>query len=98
VTVNFSADVPFAAVAFPPPASGAAAIDIVNSITYCLSHEMVEAMSNPRGNGFHSAANGCEIADICEVDPKTGAIVTVTVGQWSVEQYWSNAAKACVSS
>jgi hypothetical protein len=97
ITVNFSADVPYAVVAFPVPASGSSSLNVVNSIAYCLSHEMVEAMSNPRQNGFHND-NGCEIGDICEADPKTGNIVTVAVGKWFVEKYWSNSAKGCVSS
>ena len=98
VTVNFSADVPYAVVAFPAPSGIGGATDLVNRIAYCLSHETVEAFSNPRGNGFYNNGNGCEIADICEVNPQTGAIATVNIGVWAVEQYWSNQASACVSS
>jgi hypothetical protein len=96
ITVNFSADVPYAVVAFPTPSTGTSPVNIVNSIAFCLSHEMVEGMSNPRQNGYFSKKNGCEIGDICEA-PANGGVVTVPVGRWFVEQYWSNSAGACVS-
>ena len=90
VTRGFSADVPFAIVAMPSnPASGAKAV--VNSVSYCISHELTEAFTNPRGKGFYSDANGCEVGDLCE------QLGTFTVAGWNVEKYWSNKNKGCVS-
>jgi hypothetical protein len=38
----------------------------VDSISFCVSHELTEAISDPDGQGYSSKANGYEIADICE--------------------------------
>lgn len=67
----------------------AAGKDFVNSISFCVSHELAEAFSDRDGQGW-TASNGCEIGDLCEQNG------TVAYGDWQVEQYWSNSAKGCV--
>ena len=93
-----SIDQAWGLVFFPPPASGATAASVVNSVCYCLVHEMMEAFTNPRGQGWSvnvpasggNAGQNCEIGDLCET--KTFH----NVGRWNVETYWSNQDKGCV--
>jgi acylphosphatase len=93
-----SVDLAWGLVFFPPPASGATPESIVNSVCYCLVHEMVEAFTNPRGEGWSvnvpssggNQGQNCEIGDLCE--SKTFH----NVGRWSVETYWSNQDLGCV--
>ena len=68
----------------------------VDSISYCVSHELSEAFSNPDGQGYYDDVNGCEIGDICEA-ASTGGIITVPYQTWQVEQYWSNMDAKCIS-
>src|SRR5215469_1058509 len=67
-------------------------------ITTIFSHELVEACTNPKGDGFqlnapgHCVANPfnwCEIGDICEGN--TGVVNGVVV-----QSYWSESDSACV--
>jgi hypothetical protein len=64
------------------------------SATRIMSHELVEAVTDPEGSailgvtGTCSPGGWCEIADIC---PATGVLDGVTV-----ESYWSNLAGGCV--
>lgn len=82
---------------FPTPAAGADPVAVVNSVCYCLVHEMVEAFSNPRGKGWSvnvpasggNAGQNCEIGDLCETK------AFHKVGRWNVETYWSNQDKGC---
>ena len=67
----------------------------VNSISYCLSHELSEAFSNPDGQGWFND-NGCEIGDICEATTTQGCCITVPYKGWSVETYWSNVDRRCI--
>jgi hypothetical protein len=99
LTINgTSVDQAWGLVFFPPPASGATPASIVNSVCYCLVHEMLEAFTNPRGQGWSvnvaasggNAGQNCEIGDLCE----TRAFHNV--GRWSVETYWSNQDQGCV--
>ncbi|HEV2135044.1 MAG TPA: hypothetical protein VGR47_12470 [Terracidiphilus sp.] len=93
-------DLAWGLVFFPPPSAGESAVSVVNSVCYCLVHEMVEAMTNPRGAGWSvnvpasggNTGQNCEIGDLCET--KTFH----SVGRWSVETYWSNQDKGCVGS
>jgi len=93
-----SIDLAWGLVYFPPPAGGATPASVVNSVCYCLVHEMVEAFTNPRGKGWSvnvpasggNAGQNCEIGDLCET--KTFH----NVGRWNVETYWSNQDKGCV--
>jgi hypothetical protein len=89
VTRSFKADVPFAIVAMPAEPSGSAHA-VVDSVAYCISHELNETFTNPRGKGFWADANGCEVSDLCE------QLGTLPVAGWNVEQYWSNKQKSCV--
>jgi hypothetical protein len=67
----------------------------VDSCSWCVSHELVEASSNPSGQGYVSST-GCEIGDICEADTNNKLITTQWHG-WTVERYWSNWDGACVT-
>jgi hypothetical protein len=66
------------------------------SITRMISHELVEAGTNPDGRGFlgvKGTCDGpgwCEIADICES-------TLSTVGDITVQAYWSNRNNDCVT-
>ena len=92
---SVSADIAWAIVGFGTPGASATPKDVVNSVAYCLGHEMAEAMTNPRGQGYYVdanvTANGCEIGDLCETHTE------VSVGQWSVETYWSNSDSGCAA-
>ena len=93
-----SIDQAWGLVFFPPPGAGAIPASVVNSVCYCLVHEMLEAFSNPRGQGWSvnvaasggNAGQNCEIGDLCET--KTFH----AVGRWNVETYWSNQDNGCV--
>ena len=53
ITINgTTVDLAWGLVFFPTPASGATAASVVNSVCYCLVHEMLEAFTNPRGAGW----------------------------------------------
>ncbi len=96
--LNSTIDQAWGLVYFPPPAAGATPASVVNSVCYCLVHEMLEAFTNPRGQGWSvnvaasggNAGQNCEIGDLCE--SKTFH----NVGQWNVETYWSNQDQGCV--
>lgn len=96
--LNTTIDQAWGLVYFPPPAAGATPASVVNSVCYCLVHEMLEAFTNPRGQGWSvnvaasggNAGQNCEIGDLCET--KTFH----NVGRWSVETYWSNQDNGCV--
>lgn len=61
----------------------------IQSVSYCVSHEIAEAMTSRDGFGYHKGA--CEIGDLCE---QTG---THNYRGWQVEQYWSQWDRACVN-
>jgi len=72
--------------------------DFVDSCSWCVSHEMVEAFTNRDGRGYHTET-GCEIGDICECakgspTQKTPIIKTAVDGWW-VEPYWDNVNRSC---
>jgi len=70
-----------------PKTSGTA---FVNSVAFCVGHELVEAFTD-RDSGGYIASNGCEIGDICELN-------NFGYRTWtSVEQYWSNWDRACIN-
>jgi hypothetical protein len=68
----------------------------LDGITRMISHELVEAATNPDGRGFlgvKGTCDGpgwCEIADICESTLSTVDSVTV-------QAYWSNRDNDCVA-
>jgi len=70
----------------------------LDSVTTIFSHELVEACTNPKGDGFqlnapgHCVANPfnwCEIGDICEGN-------TDVVNGVVVQAYWSTSNGVCV--
>jgi hypothetical protein len=70
----------------------------VDSISYCVSHELVETFTNRDGSGYYTDdGNGCEVGDLCEADT-SGNVITVPYGRWQVERYWSNRQSGCVIS
>jgi len=71
----------------------------LDSVTTIFSHELVEACTNPNGEGYQfdapgqcsaSPINWCEIGDICEGirDDVNGVIV---------QEYWSASDSACIA-
>ena len=69
--------------------------DFVDSISFCVSHELVEMFTNRDDNGFFQDGTGCEIGDLCEANAAQ-MFFTVPYGPWWVETYWSQAAHACI--
>ena len=60
-----------------------------NALTSTSSHELCEAITDPiPGQGWYDDANG-EIGDICSWKTKQ-------VGNYTIQQEWSNSAGACV--
>ena len=70
----------------------------VNSISFCVSHELSEAFSNPDQQGwFRTVSNNeCEIGDICEASANGNCCITVPYKTWQVENYWSNLDANCI--
>src|SRR5436305_255358 len=64
-----------------PQTSGDA---FVKSVSYCVSHEIGEALTNRDGGGYFRSSDGCEIGDLCEQNGN------FNYRGWDVEQYWSN--------
>jgi hypothetical protein len=64
-------------------------LNFVNSVAFCVGHELAEAFTDRDGGGF-VASNGCEIGDLCE----TKAFFNYR--GWNVEQVWSNWNSSCV--
>jgi hypothetical protein len=73
------------------PAEGA-----LQNTTKVASHELMEILTDPRGNGWGDTNTGCEIGDIC--NEAVGMIgKTTDVGAWYVQDLWSNATSRCES-
>jgi len=80
-----------------PPASA-----FPDSCTWAVSHEMVEAFTNPDAkSGWAARINGdiCEIADLCECaqgsESHKTPIIKAEVDGWMVETYWDNMNNSC---
>jgi|SRR5215469_11768302 len=94
-----SIDLAWGLVFFPTPTAGEPNVNVVNSVCYCLVHEMVEAFTNPRGAGWSvnvpasggNVGQNCEIGDLCETK------AFHNVGRWNVETYWSNQDQAALA-
>jgi hypothetical protein len=56
------------------------------------SHEIIEACTDPEGNGFTQKENGIEAADICEDNPDAEGFVDGI----AASSYWSNADSRCI--
>jgi hypothetical protein len=67
----------------------------VDSISYCVSHELSESFTNPDGQGYFND-NLCEIGDICEAPANGPCCTTVPYKNWQVENYWSNLDARCI--
>ncbi len=82
-------------------ASACAAMNAFDTGTESISHEVVEAASDPyvflgwSDPGQQPFYEKSELADICEFNPAPFASSSV-VGQTSLATYWSNADNACV--
>jgi hypothetical protein len=64
-------------------------LSVFDALTSVSSHELCESITDPiPGRGWYDDTNG-EIGDIC-------AWQTKTVGQYTVQQEWSNQANQCV--
>jgi hypothetical protein len=61
---------------------------LIEAISYCVSHEIAEAVTNPGGGGYFKG--DCEIGDLCEQNG------TFQYRSWQVEQYWSQLDSACI--
>ena len=86
---DISGNVFYAVMPFPDCSGCTGAMSNFNSLTVTVSHELCEAITDPvPGEGWYDDNNG-EIGDICAWNTKT-------VGQYTVQQEWSNNANACV--
>lgn len=71
----------------------------LDSVTTIFSHELVEACTNPNGDGYQldapgqcsaSPINWCEIGDVCEG-------IRATMNGVVVQEYWSARDSACIA-
>jgi hypothetical protein len=73
-------------------ASTATAKSFVQSVAFCVGHELAEAVSDRDPQGWHGDdGNGCEIGDLCE------QLGTHDYRGWQVQQYWSQWAQTCIN-
>lgn len=61
----------------------------IQSVSYCVSHEIAEAVTSRDGRGYYKGA--CEISDLCE------QVATHDYRGWQVEQYWSQWDGRCIN-
>jgi hypothetical protein len=67
----------------------------LDSATRILSHEIVEAATDPDGTGFRGIAGACDQDAWCEIaDACTGTAVVDGITVWP---YWSNQTGGCVA-
>jgi hypothetical protein len=86
---DISGNIFYAVMPFPDCAGCLGNMNSFDSLTVTASHELCEAITDPiPGQGWYDDNNG-EIGDICAWNTKT-------VGQYTVQQEWSNNANACV--
>jgi hypothetical protein len=80
---------------YQKPTTGQAFVD---SVSFCVSHELSEAFSNPDDQGWFRTVNNknCEIGDICEASANGNCCITVPYKNWQVENYWSNLDASCI--
>jgi hypothetical protein len=70
--------------------------DVLSRATWALSHEVVEAATDPEGSGFRGIADACDQDGWCEIaDVCSDSAGTVLDGV-TVTPYWSNQARGCV--
>jgi len=79
----------YAVMPYPDCSGCTSTLSVLASLTSVSSHELCEAITDPvPGQGWYDQNNG-EIGDIC-------AWKTKQVGNYTVQQEWSNSANACV--
>lgn len=84
-----SNDIFYAVMPFPDCSGCTSNLSSFDAITVTASHELCEAITDPiPGQGWYDSQNG-EIGDIC-------AWQTKQIGQYTVQQEWSNKAESCI--
>jgi hypothetical protein len=79
----------YAVMPYPDCSGCSSNLSTFNALTVTSSHELCEAITDPvPGQGWYDQNNG-EIGDIC-------AWQTKQVGNYTVQQEWSNSANSCV--
>ena len=79
----------YAVMPYPGCSGCEGSLAVPDALTSTSSHELCEAITDPvPGTGWYDDANG-EIGDIC-------AWKTKTIGIYTVQLEWSNAANACI--
>lgn len=79
----------YAVLPYPDCAGCLGGLSVQEALTVTSSHELCEAITDPAvGNGWYDQANG-EIGDICAWNFKK-------VGEYTVQQEWSNKLNSCV--
>jgi hypothetical protein len=85
---TFGANIFYGVLPYPDCSGCTGGQDTFTALTVTTSHELCEAITDPiPGQGWYDDANG-EIGDIC-------AWKTKTVGQYTVQQEWSNQSNQC---
>ena len=85
---SFGSNIFYGVLPYPDCSGCTGGQDSFTALTVTTSHELCEAITDPiPGQGWYDDANG-EIGDIC-------AWKTKTVGQYTVQQEWSNQANQC---
>jgi hypothetical protein len=59
-----------------------------------MTHEFIETVTDPQGNGWWDSTTGSEIGDNCN---QIAAVVTMNGNRYAVQQEWSNDTASCVS-
>ena len=79
----------YAVMPYPGCKGCVGALSTLDALTSTSSHELCEAITDPiPGRGWYDDANG-EIGDIC-------AWKTKRLGQFTVQEEWSNSANRCL--
>lgn len=85
---SFGSNIFYGVLPYPDCSGCTGGQDTFTALTVTTSHELCEAITDPvPGQGWYDDANG-EIGDIC-------AWKTKTVGQYTVQQEWSNQSSQC---
>ncbi len=86
---SFGSNIFYGVLPYPDCSGCTGGQDTFSALTVTTSHELCEAITDPiPGEGWYDDNNG-EIGDIC-------AWKTKTVGNYTVQQEWSNKANQCV--
>jgi hypothetical protein len=86
---DISGQVFYGVIPYPGCGGCTGGLSVLDALTVVSSHELCEAITDPiPGRGWYDDVNG-EIGDIC-------AWKTKRIGQYTVQQEWSNRANRCV--